>query len=86
MGSNGTPPPGDRQDVSKALAQRGATLPCPRCGDNNWSVLDAYITHLLTQDVENITLGGPILPTAGVICTRCGFLAEHSIARLGLGK
>jgi hypothetical protein len=86
MGSNGAVPPEHEQSVSNLLSQRGATLPCPRCGDNNWNVLDAYISHPLTQEVEKVTIGGPILPTVGIICTRCGFLAEHATARLGLGR
>jgi|SRR5580693_10724691 hypothetical protein len=76
--------PEQKENIAKALTQRGVTLPCPRCGDNAWSVLDAYISNLLTADAAEVALGGPVLPTIGVICNRCGFLAEHSTAALGL--
>jgi ribosomal protein S27AE len=76
--------PEQKENIAKALAQRGVTLSCPRCGDNAWSVLDAYISNLLTADAGEVALGGPVLPTIGVICNRCGFLAEHSMSALGL--
>jgi hypothetical protein len=75
-----TLPPEQRENITKALAERGATLPCPRCGDSNWKVLDAYISNPLTEDVRKVTVGGPVLPAVTVICTKCGFLAEHLAA------
>ena len=77
-------PPEHRQNVIRALAEHGATLPCPRCGDNGWNVLDSYISNSLTLDVQKVVIGGPVLPTVAVICTKCGFLAEHLAASLDL--
>jgi ribosomal protein S27AE len=74
--------PEERENIAKVLAERGVTLPCPRCGDSNWKVLDAYISNPLTQDVENVIVGGPVLPTVAVICTKCGFVAEHLAAAI----
>jgi ribosomal protein L37E len=77
--------PEQRKNISEALAQRGATLPCPRCGDDAWTVLDSYISHSLTQNVHQVVIGGPVLPTIGVLCRKCGFLSEHVTVELGIG-
>jgi hypothetical protein len=79
-----TLPPKQRDNITEALAERGVTLPCPRCGDSSWNVLDAYISNALTEDVRKVIVGGPVLPTIAVMCTRCGFLAEHVAAVLEL--
>lgn len=86
MGSNWALSPEHQQNISKALAQRGVTLPCPRCGENAWNVLDVFISNPLAEDVGTVTIGGPVLPTIGVLCARCGFLAEHAVASLGLAS
>jgi len=69
--------PSEKENVTRALAERGVTLPCPRCGDNGWSVLEAYISNSLTQNTSKVIVGGSVLPTVAVICTKCGFLSEH---------
>jgi hypothetical protein len=69
--------PPEKENVTRALAERGVTLPCPRCGDNGWSVLEAYISNSLTQNASKVIVGGSALPTVAVICTKCGFLSEH---------
>lgn len=76
--------PKQRQDIAEALSERGVTLPCPRCGDDTWTILDAYISHSLTRDAGQFVIGGPVLPTVGVMCGKCGFLAEHAAVALGL--
>ncbi len=77
--------PEEKQKISNRLQERGALLPCPRCGNQSFTLLDGYINHPLQNKVSaGLILGGPIVPTIGVVCTRCGFLAEHAIGILGL--
>jgi hypothetical protein len=71
--------------IINALTERGAVLPCPRCGNKNFTLLDGYINSLVQPEVTSgIILGGPTVPTVGVVCSRCGYLCQHAIGALGL--
>ena len=74
----------DRAKIAKALLDHGAGLPCPRCANNSWNIVDGYINHPISDIVGQLILGGPVLPTIVVVCTKCGFLAEHAAGVLGL--
>jgi hypothetical protein len=59
--------------VERMLAQRGATIACPSCGENAWLTLPA-----------GWTLEIPVSDSAGVLpdvlalaCRQCGFLRLH---------
>lgn len=73
-----------RTQITDALKEHGAILPCPRCGNNSWALVDGYILHPISDQPEQLILGGATLPTIGVICTNCGYLALHSIVGLGV--
>lgn len=73
-----------RRLIANALEERGATNPCPRCGNENWHVLEGYFTHPLTASTRELRLGGPAVPVAVVICTKCGFVSEHALGALAL--
>jgi ribosomal protein S27AE len=73
-----------REQIIKALQDRGATNSCPRCGNASFTVLNGYFTHSIQPNLGGLTLGGPSVPTAVVVCTRCGWLAEHALGTLGL--
>jgi hypothetical protein len=69
--------------IIKALQDRGAVLPCGRCGNNNFSLSEGLVTNLL-GDGKNFTLGGPAIPSVLLICTRCGAMYQHAVGVLGL--
>lgn len=54
------------------------------CGKNSFTLADAYIRLELQDDLRNINLGGPSIPTASIICTHCGFVSLHALGILGL--
>ena len=74
----------DRQrQVIEALLTRGANQPCPRCGNQNFEVVgEAFVP--LNENPGQIVIGGPGVPVFLVACARCGFLAQHAQASLGL--
>lgn len=74
-----------RKEIAKALTERGATLPCPRCGNTSFSIVDGYFNQSLQSEISGaLTIGGPTIPAVVTACNRCGFLASHALGVLGL--
>jgi len=75
----------EKQRIAGALSQRRANRPCPRCGNEHFSLLDGYSIQVLQQDFKSIVIGGgPIVPAVGVACNNCGFIAFHALGALDL--
>ncbi|MFA5877711.1 MAG: hypothetical protein WC880_05135 [Candidatus Paceibacterota bacterium] len=73
-----------KQHIIDELEKRKAVLPCPRCGNKNFSILDGYFVQTIQDDYKGITLGGQVVPSIAVACTRCGFLSQHALGVFGL--
>ena len=73
-----------KAQIIAALEKSGAKLPCPRCGNKTFSLIDGYFNQTLQFQLGGITLGGPSIPTVVVACNQCGFLSQHAIGVLGL--
>lgn len=75
-------------DIQKAIVQkleeRGAKMPCPRCGNNDFTLLGGYFAHVIQSDLMNLQLTGAPVPTIVTACKKCGFLSEHAIGALDL--
>jgi ribosomal protein S27AE len=77
--------PEERNKIITKLQEVGAQLPCPRCGNLAFSLLDGYFVDPIQQSVVDIVIGtGPSVPSVVVACTKCGFLAQHALGSLGL--
>ena len=75
----------DQKDrIIKALTERGARLPCPRCGNQNFTLVDGYFNQPIQTELGGLVIGGPSIPSVVVVCTRCGFLSQHALGVLGL--
>ena len=72
----------NREQIVAALEKAGATLPCPRCGNSSFTVIESSSIPTLTPP-NTINLGR-LIPTAVVACTRCGYLSLHAYGVLGL--
>lgn len=70
--------------IAKKLEDRGATLPCPRCGSTKFSIIDGLFNQTLQTTLDGFVLGGPSIPTAIVACNKCGYLSQHALGALGL--
>lgn len=70
--------------ISARLAKGGRGASCPMCGHDGFALADGYFSNALQADFQNITLGGPSVPTAAIICTNCGFVSQHAIGVIGL--
>lgn len=74
----------EKDKIIKALTERGASLPCPRCGNDAFTLLDGYFNQVIQEDPKGIVLGGRTIPSVVVACNRCGYLAQHALGVLGL--
>ncbi len=72
-----------RQEIARRLRTRGVNLPCPRCGETDFAVLDGFLNESLQEDFTVFEIHGQTLPTAVTVCSNCGFLAEHVLGILG---
>jgi len=74
-----------KQKIIKALEERGAMLPCPRCGNNNFTLLDGYFNQTIQATFKgSMVIGGPSVPSVVTACNRCGYLSQHALGTLGL--
>lgn len=74
-----------KQKIIKALEERGARLPCPRCGNNNFTLLDGYFNQTIQTTLKgSMVIGGPSVPSVVTACNRCGYLSQHALGTLEL--
>lgn len=73
-----------KKEIIKALDDRGARLPCPRCGNQQFTLIDGYFNQTVQPELKGLVLGGPSIPSVVVACNKCGFLSQHALGALGL--
>jgi hypothetical protein len=73
-----------KDKIIKVLADRGVSLPCPRCGNDVFTLLDGYFNQVIQETPKGIVLGGRTIPSVAIACNRCGYLAQHALGVLGL--
>jgi ribosomal protein S27AE len=74
----------EKQKVLEALDEAGANLPCPRCGNGQFSLVDGYFNHPIQTSLGGLVIGGPSVPSVVVVCNKCGFISQHALGALNL--
>jgi hypothetical protein len=78
----------EKKKITETLKNRGAKLPCQRCKNRNFAILDGYfnqpIQKSIAVSITDITNQGPFISSVVVVCTRCGYLSQHALSVLGL--
>ncbi|MFA5360192.1 MAG: hypothetical protein WC349_04530 [Patescibacteria group bacterium] len=74
----------EKEKVIHVLEEKLAKLPCPRCGNQQFSLVDGYTTQSLQNDLKSMVIGGPNIPSVIVVCNRCGFMSQHALGAIGL--
>lgn len=75
----------EKQDVIIArLEENGANLPCPRCGNEDFTLSDGYTIIPVRGDIKGITIGGRAIPCVMTVCDRCGYVSMHALGSLEL--
>jgi ribosomal protein S27AE len=71
--------------IVKKIEEKGATLPCPRCGNGTFAIAEGYFNQTIQPDSSGLVIGGGLaIPSAVLVCTKCGFISQHALVILGL--
>jgi hypothetical protein len=73
-----------REKIIAKLNERGASLPCSRCGRQKFALLDDLARIDQQKDMSVVRFGGPSVPCAIVVCENCGNVSFHAMGALGL--
>lgn len=76
--------PKKRAEIIKALDERGVRLPCPRCGNHSFTIIDGFFNETIQATTNSINIGGRTIPSVITVCNKCGYLSQHAIGVLGL--
>lgn len=71
-------------NIISKLNKKKAILPCPRCGNHQFTLLDGYLNPIIQNDLQGVKIGGRTIPCAVTICTNCGYLSYHALGALGM--
>lgn len=74
----------DQAKIKKRLEERNVHPVCPMCGSKKFVFVDGYFTHRIQNHINVVSLDGPSIPAASLICSNCGFIAHHALGVLGL--
>ncbi len=74
----------EKDKIIKTLEGRSANHPCPRCGNQQFSLADGYFSQPLQEKLGSLVFGGPAIPSVVVVCNQCGFISQHALGTLGL--
>lgn len=75
-----------KAQIAAALQQKGANNPCERCGNETFSIVDGYFRQDVQDDLQNVNLGGPTVPTVAIACENCGNLSFFAVRALLPGE
>ena len=55
------------------------------CGNSSFQLVSGYFSNVIQPHLSaGMLLGGPAIPTAVIVCTKCGFISQHALGVLGL--
>ena len=69
-----------QQRIIDALTEAGADRPCPRCGHEDFNLVDGYVSLALQAKLAE----GPVssFPVVVTICEKCGYVSQHALTVL----
>lgn len=73
----------NREDIVKRLHDKGVSRPCPRCGGEQFSLVDGYAVFGLVDKLEDEQVRN-LIPSVCVACNSCGYLTFHALGPLGM--
>ena len=73
-----------KKEIIRILNERGVRLPCPRCGNPSFILIEGYFNEMIQPNTNTLNIGGPSIPSIITACSRCGYLSQHALGVLGL--
>ena len=74
----------EKRKIANVLSSRISGIVCPMCHRNNFIILDGYFNQSINANYKGMVLGGPSIPSIGIVCANCGFISQHALGVLGL--
>ena len=76
----------EKQKIVVELNKRinSGEIKCPMCGNKHFIIADGYFNSIMQDNLNNIALGGPSIPSIAIVCSKCGFISSHALGVLGL--
>lgn len=74
----------DKQVIIEKIQSIISNLECPICHNKSFIIADGYFNTAIQGDLKGMRLGGPSIPSIGIICDKCGFISHHALGVLGL--
>jgi len=74
----------DKQRIITTVQNVVQNLECPICHNRHFIIADGYFNSSIQGDINGMILGGPSIPSIGIICNKCGFISHHALGVLGL--
>ncbi len=76
----------EKQKIVVELNKRinSGEIKCPMCGNKHFIIADGYFNSIMQDDLNNLVLGGPSIPSIAIVCNKCGFISSHALGVLGL--
>jgi hypothetical protein len=72
-----------KKTIIESLSAKSRSL-CPMCGSNNWQLGENLVGAMAASLSGGMGIGGPYVPMAQLICTKCGFVSHHAVGVLGI--
>lgn len=73
-----------QEELIAALTEKLPTIKCPMCSQQHFVLADGYLPQILVPAVSLGPLNSTVnVPTIGIICAGCGYLAQFAIGTLG---
>jgi hypothetical protein len=69
-------------EISAALVERKAVLPCPRCGHDKFGIIEESIISIPSE--KGFMIGGPGIPIVIIGCERCAYIMQHALGPIGM--
>gem|GEM_PF-1593362 len=73
-----------RELVKAILLEKGAMRACPRCKGKDFQIIEGFTLNFIHRDLPARHLTHIGIPAVIVVCTRCGYLAQHDLDVIGL--
>lgn len=77
----------DKNQLQQKIEEKGAVLPCHRCGHNSFAIMPGVSRIQLDDSFDPGTFsigGGKQMPVAYIVCNNCSAITMHAIGGLGL--
>lgn len=75
----------EKRRIIKTISDKGAKLPCSRCDQDKFTLLDGYFKPIIKSSLtDDVDYKMPSVPSVVLICNNCGYIIQHAMGMLEL--